>query len=172
MGFQFDLAGVNLRGCSLDFVLLEKLNQLALEEQIVTDYSSVTSALSEVLRHNNIELAAYPSGYTDKILKWCSKRVSKLTDLVSKDFEYLWAQPCSSVVSQIKMSPTVLHDFVTACNCDLYLKYSEPNNTQISTFLESFSSTHNLKQKHFLKDLRLLLCGVLVSIIFKINFLS
>ncbi|CAL8119077.1 unnamed protein product [Orchesella dallaii] len=157
----FDISKVNTGGCRLDFILLEKLNQLKLDSQINNDLKTAIKTLVEAITAANLKADDYPQDYIEKVIRWCPQRVTKIKDLVSPGFEYLWSQPEPSLLSKVSTSPDVLQTFINDCPTKIFnYRETTEDSERISEFLEEFSTFHNLKQKAFMKDLRIMLCGV------------
>lgn len=149
-------------GCRLDFELLEKLNQLELQNQISKNLGSSVNMLESTMKSDSsLKPENYTRQYFEKVLKWCPERVSKIKDLISPTYEYLWSQPNKDLLSESTTSPEILQEFLNICKNKLNESdFGDP--TRISQVLEEFVATHKLKQKTFLKDLRIILCGTKV----------
>lgn len=147
----------------MDFTLLEKLNQLELEKRVDSDVPSVIKTLRDTIKSTaNLKLDNYSEKYLEKIVEWCPTRVSKIKDLTSSDFDYLWSQPSSKLLTQLSMSFEVLHDLIDLCQNKLDPEmYNDPKT--ISRALEEFYKYNDIKQKALMKDLRIILCGITVT---------
>lgn len=156
---------MNIGGCRLDFTLLEQLNQIEFKARIENQMTSTLRTLDHVMTSTG-ELKAqdYPIYFKEKILKWCPERASKVKDLFSSEFEYIWSQPNPSLLSKVSTDHHVLQEFIKMCDLELTEDLdATKDSSSVTALLEQFMSAHKLKQKSFLKDLRIILCGITVS---------
>lgn len=118
--------------------------------------------LSDILKSTNKYIENPSSQYINKILSWCPERVSKLNDLVSPELGYLWSQPSQELLSKVAISPKIHQQFVEMCMSKIDENVFNDSKA-MSTILEEFGKENNLNQKTFMKDMRIMICGITVS---------
>jgi glutamyl/glutaminyl-tRNA synthetase len=162
---------VNTAACKLDFTLLSRLNQVELAKKISEDTSSVVhllrSAISSSSMLNTKTLNMSSSEYLEKVVRWCPERVSTIQDLLTAPFSYLWSRPGPDSISKISSSSKQIEKL--ALELEKYLvslEFSEVEDTKkLSQFIQNYASSEQIKFKDLMRDMRLALCGLEVSLL-------
>lgn len=94
--------------------------------------------------------------YIKNILHWAVNRIDKLSDLVSKDLEFVWVIPPQLKIGEPDMKTVQL--FKTKLEIEDEL--SEKNS--LNTFLKNFCKENEIKFSNFMKLLRSVLSGLKV----------
>lgn len=94
--------------------------------------------------------------YIRNILYWSVNRIDKLSDLVLKDFEFVWVVPTQL---EIKKSDV---DAVQLFKAKLKTEEELKDKSSLNVFLKNFCKENEIKFSNFMKLLRSVLSGLKV----------
>lgn len=90
------------------------------------------------------------------ILLWAKERISKLTDLVCKDMEFLWNLPKPTVMDNQELDSLKIIKNKLEMETNL-------TTDQLNVLFKGFCKEHKIKYPHFMKLMRLILSGLKVK---------
>ncbi|XP_063837928.1 nondiscriminating glutamyl-tRNA synthetase EARS2, mitochondrial [Ostrinia nubilalis] len=152
---EFQIDRISSHPSRLNPDLLQECNRLEIRRQLQDDQLSQTlvAKLQDLIKHT------YPSQTLDiekehikTVLNWAVARISKIEDLVSSKFGFLWILPSNN---QMDIDKDLLHRLVE------YLETQEVFEEPIlKDKLREFSKNNNIKFPELMKILRSVLSGL------------
>ncbi|KAF7284175.1 hypothetical protein GWI33_022426 [Rhynchophorus ferrugineus] len=155
---QFDVSRINSHSGKLMSDMLLEFNNLELKRQFEDEDSRkklvpIVRDLLHKTYSDRVDLLQTSDDYIIKILQWSLTRTHKLSDLFTKNLEFIWFQPSSVNIEKNITKALVVLKIQLANEEDL-------NKDKISVILKRVSKENNLKYSSFMKDLRLILSGL------------
>ncbi|CAG0886737.1 unnamed protein product, partial [Darwinula stevensoni] len=150
---------LNANSCRLKFERLEDLNRQALEKKISDpkERCLLVSQLKDLLQHHGFYLREGDE-WLSKVLAWSLPRVTRLSDLASPPFHFLWTSPDSHNAAR-DLSP-VQRSMLEEVEVYLKLLPSGLNKEEMGFGLKHLAQCFGFKYSHLMHTLRIALSGL------------
>ncbi|XP_063977151.1 nondiscriminating glutamyl-tRNA synthetase EARS2, mitochondrial [Diachasmimorpha longicaudata] len=161
---QFDISKINTSSSKLHHDKLMEFNKLELSN-LLDDTNNMGFLVRKL---QDMVLEAFPDRRNDgslqlddhhmiTILEWARDRITKLTDLISKDLAFLWVAPRLSKAIE---DPEILASLRTLYTELQNWERSNFERHQLNDYLKKFANDNGLKFPAFMKSLRTVLSGL------------
>lgn len=156
----FNLSKVHTHSCRIEMERLDMINRLFLKEklnddkyklEIIRECREIILKASEEL---NFKIDNVDDKTIEKYLRWSEDRINKLTDIVSKEFLFLWVSP------SIYAIPIYLSESVISKVISMMVELKEEDSKSLTKYLKKVcQSEKGLKFSQMMKELRVLITG-------------
>ncbi|CAH1183295.1 unnamed protein product [Phaedon cochleariae] len=158
---QFDISKINSHSGKLMADRLLEFNRLELRNKIedAKQISKLIKEVKDLLKSNFSERVENNSlklddAYIQNILQWSCNRISKLSDLISKNLEFIWVIPTEYNIDKSSESS------IDLLKNELEKEETELDTEHLNAMLKTFCKDHAIKYGSFMRTLRYVLSGL------------
>lgn len=160
LGSVFKLTKVHTQSGRIEMERLDMINRLFLKEKLNDDKKKVElirncrDIIIKASEELNFKIENVDNKTIEKNLRWAEDRINKVTEIVNKEFLFLWVSP-SSYSIPISLTNSLIDKVI-----DLMVNLEEGDSKSLPKYLKKVcQSEKDLKFSQMMKELRVLITG-------------